>query len=152
MGKYASEEKPKDPSSHKDAADFLDKIQKLDELNPMEQAIKYKAVKRNPPEPGYMQVDVFKVEGEDKVVSKSTKKNLEEDPFFSVDLNTAIMANIAACPSNVIPMLIEQARHLSWEKVKTFKPEKRGFDFNWWWIVFILLVIAPVVVVIFSFI
>jgi len=132
----------------------LDEIRKLDELNPLEQAIKYTAVKRNLPKPGYMKVELHKEKdetGQPLIVSKSKDKEIKHGPFYVVDLNVALMANIAACPSNVVPMLIDQAQRLAVDKMKTFKPEKRAKEFNYWWIVFILLIAAPFIPIIMLF-
>lgn len=137
----------------------LDEIRKLDELNPLEQAIKYTAVKRNLPKSDYMKVEMFEEKdekGEPLIVSESTQKEgetkkIKHGPFYVVDLNIALMANIAACPSNVVPMLIDQAQRLAVDKMKTFKPEKRVKEFNYWWIVFVILIAAPFIPIIMLF-
>jgi len=136
----------------------LEEIRRLDKLNPMEQASKYKAIKDNPPKPGYMKVELFEEKGpneEPVIVSKSgndgKEKKFKHSPFFAVDLNTLIQANIAAVPSNVVPQLIDQAQRLAVEKKLTFKPEKRMKEFNYWWIVFILCIVAPIIPLIFIF-
>lgn len=138
MGKYDLEPEDK----HKKIAEELDRIRDLDEKNPLEQAMKFNAVKKNPPKKGFMEV---------QLVSKSKDGEYAEDPYYIIDLNTAIMANVAACPSNVIPMLIDQAQRLAVDKMKTFKPEKRGNEFNWWWIVLAIILIPGIITVILMF-
>ena len=141
--------------------DNLDKIKDLDEKNPLEQAMKFNAIKQNPPEPGYMEVRMFKDKDEkDRPVfvsesdhidddGKKVLKQLRHDPSFVIDLNSALMANVAACPSNVIPMLIDEAQRLAVDKMKTFKPEKRRSEFSWWWIVLAVLLIPGILTVVF---
>jgi len=149
----------------KDAQEFiesLDKIKELDEQNPSEQAIKYKAVKQNPPKPGYMEVKMHKDKDEkqkDIIVSESDVlddngeptekvKRFKHDPFFTVDLNKLLMADIAACPSSVGPMLIDMAQKVVELKKTGFGIHSRRAEFNWWWIVFALLLIPGIIAVI----
>jgi hypothetical protein len=143
MGKY--DDIPED--EHKRIIDNLDKIRDLDEKNPLEQAMKFNQIKKNPPKKEYMKVEL---------ISRSKNKDgtsneYQESPYFAIDLNTAIMANVAACPSNIIPMLIDQAQRLAVDKMKTFKPEKRGNEFNWWWIVLAIILIPGIITVILMF-
>ena len=131
----------------KDVVDELDRISDMDEKNPLEQAMKFNRIKRNPPRRGYMRVDA-------EVITRSRDRDgkireYRQSPYFVIDLNTAIMANIAACPSNIIPMLIDQAQRLAVDKMKTFKPEKRTNEFNWWWIVLAVLLIPGILTVVF---
>lgn len=138
--------------------DSINNIRNLDENNPIEHALKFNEVKKNPPKSGYMEVKCY--EGKDEndnpiIISESkqedgTIKKLYHNPFFTVDLNTAIMANIAQAPMNVVPMLIDQGQQLVMNEKKEYKPEKRKDEFNWWWIVFILLIIIGVIPLIFA--
>jgi len=153
-------------SEHDKATKKLDEITKIpdtkkwDESNPLERAKKFQQVKANPPEPGYMKVEVFKEtdsNGNPIVVSKSTDdkrtvKEVKHNPIFTIDLNTLITADVAACPSNVVPMLIDQAVQLAMNEKKTFKPEKRKEMFNWWWIVMALLMIPGIILIVLLFI
>lgn len=135
----------------------IDKIRKLDENNPVERSIKFDNVKKHPAKKGYMKVDLVK-DKDDNIWSVShgpkgdgPEKRFKEDLFFTVDLNTAILADIAACPSNVVPMLIDQAMQLVMNEKKEFKPEKRSNEFNWWWIVFGLCMLPGIIIVILLF-
>jgi len=136
--------------------DAVDKIRKLDENNPMERAIKFDNVRKNPPQRDYMKVDLYEKNGELSSVSHgfdgtSPVKVLDEDRFFSVDLNTCIMADVAACPSNIISMLIDQWVNVAINEKKTFKPEKRKDEFNWWWLVLGLCMVPGIVVMVLMF-
>lgn len=144
----------KKDSINKKVDQVLD-TKKLDESNPLERAKKFAEVKKNPPKPDYMKVKVYGGEekGEPVVYSKSKDENdkekiLKHDPFFTIDLNTLIMSDIAACPSNVVPMLIDQAVTLAINEGKAFKPDKQKEPFNWWWLVMGLLMIPSVILVI----
>jgi len=155
MVKFDYHDKSK-PTNHDDIAKTLDNmdVRKLDEDNPMEQAQKFDRVKNNPPEPGYMKVELVKTDEDPPnifSVSKQqdgTTKRIKEDPFYTIDLYGAVMANIAKCPSNVVPMLIDQAQQLVMNEKKEFKPEKRTSEFNWWWIVLALMMLPGVILII----
>lgn len=155
-GKYdATEEEAKnDIEDIKKHMEELNEIKQLDEQNPLEQAIKYKAIKQNPPEPDYMKVECFE-EKDDKgnpiVISKSINGEKTHSPFFVVDLNKALMADITACPSSVGPMLIDMAQKLVELKKKAFKAEKRKNEYNWWWLVLALLLIPGIITIILMF-
>lgn len=130
----------------------------LDENNPLERAKKFVEVKKNPPKPDYMKIEVFEGDdnGEPIVVSKSTDKDdtevlIEHDPFFTIDLKTLIDADVAACPSNVVPMLIDQAVQLAMNEKITFKPKKRKDEFNWWWVVMGLLMLPGIFLIVILF-
>lgn len=145
---------------HDDIADKIDKmnidqIRNLDQNNPMEHAIKYDMVKHHMPKPDYMKVEVHEEQddktGEIYPVSESEHKDekgnivikkIRHFPFFVIDLNTAIAANVAQVPMNVVPNLIDMAQDIVWEEKKAYKPEKRKEEFNYWWIIFILLIIS----------
>jgi len=141
--------------------DNLDKVKELDEQNPLEQAIKFRAVKQNPPVPGYMKVDMYKgkdakgrpivksVSEHDDGNGKIVKHEFDEDPFYTVDLNKAIMADVAACPSNVGPMLLDMAQKFVELKKGAFKQDKRRSEFSWWWIVLAVLLIPGILTVVF---
>jgi hypothetical protein len=143
--------------------DSLNKVKELDEQNPLEQAIKYRAVKQNPPEPGYMEVRCYEDKddkGEPVVISESDipkddgspsteVKRFKHDPFFTTDLSKLIMADITACPSSVGPMLIDMAQKLVEIKKGAFKIDKRKSEFNWWWIVLAVLLIPGILTVVF---
>jgi len=149
----------------KDFLDKLDKIKELDEQNPLEQAIKYKAVKQNPPLPGYMEVRAYDVKDEknkDIIISESDVyndkgeytgkvKRFKHDPFFTVDLNKLFMADITACPSNVGPMLIDMGQKLVELKKTGFGIHTRRSEFNWWWIILAILLIPGIITVILMF-
>jgi hypothetical protein len=132
--------KDKEKTTHDEIADQLDamEIRKLDQTNPMEQARKFDMVRQNPPEPGFMKVTLEKKtdeKGLPYVESVSTndkgiEKRIREDPFFTIDLYSAVQANIAKCPSNVGPMLLDQQAQLIMNEKKEFKPEKRKNDFS----------------------
>lgn len=141
--------------------DKLDRVKELDEQNPLERATKYRAVKQNPPQQGYMEVKCYEDKNEKNepvVVSESIHegengkkmvKRKYHNPFFTVDLNKLIMADIAACPSNVGPMIIDMAQKLVEIKKRAFSAEKRTKEWNWWWIVLIILLIPGILTVIF---
>lgn len=135
-------------------------LRKLDENNPLEQAMKFNEVKQNPPEPDFMKIEVFHEkdeQGNDVVVSRSEqldgeKKEFHHQPILEFSPYIGFMANIAKCPMNVGPMLLDQSQNVVYEEKKAFKPEKPHSEFNWWWLVFIGLIALPVVFVIFAFI
>ena len=131
--------------------DSTEDIKHLDESNPMERAIKFDKVKRDPPGPGYMKVELFeeKDENGNRVFSKDTKgTEIKHDPMFTVDLKTSIDADINGCPSNVMPMLIDERVQLAMNEKKEFKPEKRRDEFNYWWIVMGLLMVPGIILII----
>jgi len=158
-----------DNKSSKDIEEFIDRlnqVKELDEQNPLEQAIKYRAVKQNPPKPGYMEIGLYKdtdKDGQDIVVSQSEIlddngkpigefKRYKHDPFYTVDLNKLIQADITACPSSVGPMLIDMATKKESLKKKAFTTEpKRGTEFNYWWIAFVLLLVPGIITIIMMF-
>lgn len=158
MSKYnMSSDKDKDEGkdTHGRAVKKLDELRKLDENNPMERAIKFDMVKKYPPKPGFMKVDVFDgvdSDGNRIAISQSSEKTLFHDPIMSIDLNTSIGADVAACPSNVMPMLIDEYVQIAMEEKKDYKPEKPETQFNWWWIVFFLLMIPGIITVILFFV
>jgi len=143
--------------------DELDRIKELDEQNPLEQAVKYRAIKQNPPEQGYMEVRLFKdkdKKGNPVVVSESDipdddgnpsgeVKQYRHDPFFTVDLSKQLNGDITSCPSSVGPMLIDMAQKLVETKKGAFKQDKRRSEFNWWWIVLAVLLIPGILTVVF---
>ena len=166
MGKYSL---PKDSSPVQDRVedtrkkvDALLGVKRLDEQNPMEQAIKFDLVKQHPPEAGTMKVHMYEKQRDGElptVVSEAVDKTvpvheplIEQDVFFTIDLNTLIQADVAACPSNVMPMLIDEYVGMALAEKKAYEPEKRKRDeFNWWWIIFILMPIPAIILIIFSF-
>ena len=129
-----------------------DELHKLDENNPMERAAKYREIVKNPVKPGFMEVkcteekddegNVFIV-SESKQPDGSTKK-IKHSPFFTVDLANAIMANVAACPANVGPMLLDEGMKLVDLKKTAFKPEKRRDDNKMMVVLFICLITISV--------
>jgi len=141
MGIYHKEDDEEDKTktkstSSRDAVDRAlakaDELRKLDEHNPLEQAMKFEEIRKNPPKPGFMKVEAYEAEddnGNACIVSKSETpdgiKWIKHHPFFITDLHTAISANIAACPSNVGPMLLDQGMKLADLEKGTFKPKKR---------------------------
>lgn len=140
----------------------IDDIKQLDELNPMEQAQKFEEVKKNPPLKDYMKVDTYSgmktKTGEPVVVSIShgpagteEEKIILHDPIMSVDLNTSVKADIAACPSNVVPMIIDERLQLAADEKKEYKPEKRKPEFNWGWILILFLLVPAIAIVILFF-
>lgn len=152
-------EENKNVDLHDKAKKHLDALgtRDLDVNNPMERALKLDKVKKNPVKPGYMKIEVY--EGEDEngnrvAVSKSESNNkvLIHDPIRTVDLNTSIQADVAACPSNVMPMLIDEYVQMAVSEDKTFKPEKKRRDgFNWWWVVFFLMPLPGILLFIIAF-
>ena len=143
--------------SHSKAVRVLDKLRKMNELdehNPLERAEKFDVVKKHPVKPGYMKVGCYKVTDEDgdtKVVSVSrrddgTYKKIVHDPFMVIDPNMLYASNVAQCPMNVVPMLIDQAEQQEALRKDTFirRKEKRG-EFNWWWLVLVGLIIVSVI-------
>ena len=166
MGKYSL---PKENSSVHDRVedtrkkvDALLGVKRLDEQNPMEQAIKFDLVKQHPPEAGTMKVQMYEKERDGElptVVSEAIDKTIpahetqiKQDVFFSIDLNTLIQADVAACPSNVMPMLIDEYVGMALAEKKAYEPEKRKRDeFNWWWLVFAAIPIPAIILIIFTF-
>lgn len=154
MVKFSYHDQPQ--KTHEEIAKTLDEmdIRKLDEDNPLEQAKKFDRVKENPPKPGYMKVDVVKTDEDPPQLysistdKKGKEKRIRESPFFTIDLYSAVQANIAKCPSNVVPMLIDQAQQLVMNEKKEFKPEKRTSEFNWWWIVLALMMLPGIILII----
>ena len=139
--------------------DRLKDIKKLDEESPMERAIKYDYVRKNPPKKGFMKVETFKAiddNGNNFVVSKSeTKKGkltLIHDVFRVVDLNLQLMADITKCPSHILPQLIDEYSMLAVQEKGEFKPEKAKEEFRWWWLLILLMMLPGIILVILMFI
>lgn len=159
MGKYSKGQDAELDAQIDEVLRRVKKVANLDPTNPLEQQMKYKTIKSNPPESGFMEVRCYEGktdDGEPVVVSESTQddgkiKKVRHSPFFVVDLNKLLMADITACPSSVGPMLIDMGQRLVELKKDAFKPEKREKEFNWWWIVFLLLLLPGILVLIFMF-
>jgi len=138
-GKGNTKDKDKGKGNTKDIDDIrkraiakADELRKLDEHNPLEQAMKFDEVRKNPPKPGYMKVECFEAEDNDgnkcnmsKSVTPEGIKWIKDKPFFITDLHSAIEANIAACPSNVGPMILAEGIKLAKLKKDVFRTEKR---------------------------
>lgn len=153
-------DKDEEDSVHSRAIKKIDELRQLDESNPLERAVKFNMVRKHPPKPDFMKIDVS--EGEDEngnriAVSESKGfkgkvKRIIHPPFMSINLNTLIAADVAACPSNIMPMLIHKYVQVDRDERKIMKPkDKRRDEFNWWWIVFFLLMIPGILVIIWSF-
>jgi len=139
MNRYSFDKKKEDndgkniEESVDKAIEHADKLRKLDEHNPLEQAMKFDELRKNPPKKDFMKVECFEREdakGNKYIESKSTQldgteKIIKHHPFFSIDLHDAIMAQVNACPANVGPMLLDQGMKLADLEKHTFKPEKR---------------------------
>lgn len=158
MNKYSFDEKTPSKDAYERAKKKLDEIsevKKLDENNPLERAEKFRKVKQNPPNPDYMKVDFFEVTADDGAPTVETRgggKTFVHDPFFSIDLNTLIESDVAAVPSNVVPMLIDQNVQLALDERNLFRREDKQSDqFRYWWILIIILIIPAVLVFIFTF-
>ena len=130
-------------------------IKKLDEDNPMERAIKFDYVKKNPPKPGYMDVKMYNAVSEDGnsfIVSESGQKSktlrMLHDPFRIVDLNTSIMADVTRCPSHVMPQLIDEFVQINMAEKKEFKPEPAKEEFKWWWVIILLMMVPGILLLI----
>jgi len=170
--KYNFGGEDKEDEIHKEIERKLDKIEdeektiteikQLDELNPLERAEKFEEIKKNPPQPGYMDVKVYggtnKNTGEPVVVSISKgpkgdgdEKVILHNPIMPVDLNTSVKADIAACPSSVIPMVIDERLQLQADEKKEYKPRKRKPEFNWGWVLILMLMVPAIVFVILYF-
>ena len=160
MNKYSFNEKipPQKQDPHdraKKHLDSIDEIKKLDENNPLERAEKFKKVKQNPPQPGYMKVDFYETtneNGEPTIMTKGGGKTFTHDPFFSIDLNTLIEADVAAVPSNVVPMLIDQNVQLALDERSLFRREDKQKDqFKYWWILLLILLLPGLILMILMF-
>jgi len=130
-------------------------IKKLDEENPLERAIKLDFVKKNPPKPDYMQVNMYKgftENGEGFIVSESTQKGKKvrmlHDPYRIVDLNTSIMADVTRCPSHVMPQLIDEYVQINLAEKKEFKPEPAKEEFRYWWLLILLMMVPGILLLI----
>jgi hypothetical protein len=155
--KYDIDEDKK--TSEEDVDDKVDKLlglKQLDEDNPMERAIIYDYIKRNPPKPEYMKVSTGEVEtdnGNTFVVSHSKTEDVEKymvhEPIRVVDLNTSILADISRCPSHVIPQLIDEYVKINVEEKNEFKPEKRKDIPKWGWVILLILFVPALIIVIF---
>ncbi len=153
------EKKVDEKFESKKTSDKIIDIKKLDEDNPMERAIKFDYVKRNPPKPGFMEVEVHEAkddEGNRFVVSESeqeeTKIRMVHDPFRVVDLNTSIMADVTRCPSHVMPQLIDEYVEINMTEKKEFKPEKPKEEFRYWWLLILILMLPGVILLILWFV
>lgn len=142
-----------------DKVDRVLDLKKLDEDNPMERAIKFDYLKKNPPTPGYMKVsmhEAFTKEGEGFVISESEQKEgilrLVHDPYRIVDLNTSIMADVTRCPSHVIPQLIDEFVQINMQEKHEFKPEKVKEEFKWWWLIILLMMLPGIILIVLMFI
>jgi hypothetical protein len=144
-----SKEKVFDEKAYEKAVRKAEELRKLDERNPMEQANKFDEVRRNPPKQGYMRVECHEAidENGDRWVTScsvdgpDSVKWIKHEAFFVTDLYNAIAANVAGCPINVGPMLLDQGMKLVDMENKKFKPEKRK-DENMFMVVFIIAMIA----------
>ena len=152
MGTYSKKDKKKTVVADKDLVEDkalierarakADELRKLDEHNPLEQAMKFDVVRKNPPVPGFMKVECFKAEDNDgnscimskskipkDIMSKSDTpdgiKWIKDKPFFITDLHSAIESNIAGCPSNVGPLILAEGIKLAKLKKDVWKTEKR---------------------------
>lgn len=131
--------------------DSLKEFEKLDEYNPLEQAMMFDTVKKHPPKPGFMEVKTDIAETEDGnivVVSESKQegnkiKRIIHSRFHVIDLFSYLQANIAKCPMYVAPMIYDMGQKLIAEEKAAFKPEKYKEAFNWWWLVFLALIGIP---------
>ena len=154
MSRYGKKDKKKDDVSVdaktiiERAREKADELRKLDEHNPLEQAMKFDEVRKNPPEPGYMKVAAYEAEDDDGkrcIMSKSDTpkgiKWIKEKPFFITDLHSAIESNIAACPSNVGPLILAEGIKLAKLKKDVFRTEKRR-DENKLMVILMILMIT----------
>lgn len=157
MGTYSKKDKGKDiKSDDKPIVDELrerakekaDELRKLDDLNPLEQALEFEEVRKNPAKPGFMRVECFKAideNGDCCILSKSNTpegiKWIKELPFFVTDLHSAIDANIAACPANVGPMILSEGIKLAKLKKDVWKTEKRK-DENMATVIMIIILVG----------
>lgn len=139
-----------------DIRKHLDKsreIRQLNDANPHEQALKFEEVRKNPPKPDFMKVDLIHktVDGLGKIFSRSkdieTKQivEFEEDPFFTFAPYIGFMANIAKAPLNVMDVLLDETEMVAIEEKKAFKPEKRKDDKQWGWIFVLVCIVGSVV-------
>jgi len=163
MGKYDDVVDDKKPVSKKDIGSYVDELirksEKLDETNPLERSKKFKLLKQNIPDPGIMKVDCYEVKDEygvPKVISISKDFNgkiqkIPIDPFFTVDLNALLQADITSCPSSVMPMMIDEHVQIALAENKDWKPEKVKKEFNWWWLLFFLLPVPAILLWLFGF-
>lgn len=132
------------------ANDPIEDIHKLDESNPHELAKKFETIKKNPPDPNFMKVDVFHgvdKNGKDKIYSKSIDFNgdikwLEDDPMYCFSPYIGFKADIAQSGMHVVPMLLDEMANVVAEEKKAFKPEKRKDEKQWQWILFIVLAVV----------
>jgi len=131
------------------------RVRRLDENNPHEQAKKFRMVKENPPDPDFMKVDLHHGEnqqGEHRLYSRHIKLNdgreswVEHDPFFSFSPYIGFMANIAKAPMNAMDVLFDETELVAVETKNAFKPEKRKDENNWTWILFVIFCVLGSVV------
>lgn len=131
--------------------DALKEFEKLDEYNPLEQAMMFDTVKKHPPKPGFLEVKADIAETNDGnivVVTESKQegnkiKKIIYSRFHVLDLFSYLQAHIAKCPMYVAPMIYDMGQKLINEEKLAFKPETRKELFNWWWLVFLALVGIP---------
>jgi hypothetical protein len=132
-------------------------------------------IAKNPPEPGYMKVELKKAE----VTLKDTDEKIQalglplaetifpakppEDPtvfiningdtvqlydtIFETDLKQMADAQVSDCASTIFPMLIDEAIQLALDEKKARTLEKRKEEFKWWWIVVLMLIMIPILIV-----
>ena len=61
------------------------------------------------------------------------------DGRYAIDLNTLLRAQIADCPSTVIPMLIDHGIRTAVDIRNTYRPEKRLPSFNLIWLLLLIV-------------
>jgi hypothetical protein len=147
MSKYNPKES--NDKKHEEAKTNIDKmgLSNIDLSNSSERAKEFHELKKYPPEKDFQEIKVYEAmdkKGNSFIVSESKDENgkelkIIEDPFMTIDLNTLIQADVAACPSSVMPMLVDEYVQIALAEKKEFKPEKPKKEFNYWWILFLLM-------------
>ena len=133
-------------------------------------------VAKNPPEPGYMKVELKKAtihtkdEDEEPIAVEALGMPLNEnhrkppndpsiyvncngdsiqayDTIFDVDLAMMAEAQVSDCASTIFPMLVDETVALALEEKKARTPEKRKEEFKWWWVLLLMMIIIPIILI-----
>lgn len=134
-------------------------------------------IQKNPPEPGYMNVDLKKAKLKTKdddeepididVVALPLKDKYTEppkdnplifintngesieiyDPIIDIDLKQVFDSQVSDCASVIFPMLMDEYLRVAVEEKKAWQPEKRKEEFKWWWVLLLMMIIIPIILI-----
>lgn len=164
--------------SGKSVDDLVDeRLIKLEEQRKTAEDIHILDIKKNPPEPGYMRVELKKAvvstkDEDDRPLSvirtalpldEKMQEPPKQDPtvfvnangdtlqtydtIFDVDLKQMYDGQVSDCSSTIFPMLMDEAVQLALDEKKIRSPEKRKEEFKWWWVLVLLMILIPIILI-----